>query len=52
MRVRVLQDHSSPIGPKRAKHKGDEFTTTADEGQAYIAAGLVEEVKAPKSKAD
>jgi hypothetical protein len=45
MRVRVLQDHSSPIGPHRAKHTGDEFTARAEDAEAYIAAGMLSEVK-------
>jgi hypothetical protein len=49
MRVRVLKDHSSPLGPKRSKHKGDEFTVSAADAQAHIDAGLVKEVSAPKA---
>jgi hypothetical protein len=46
MRVRVLQAHSSAFGPKKSKAKGDEFTARAEDAQAFIDAGLVEEVKA------
>lgn len=45
MRVRVLKDHSSPLGPKVAKHKGDEFVTNASAAKAHIAAGNVAEIK-------
>jgi hypothetical protein len=51
MRVRVLKDHSSPIGPHRAKHKGDEFITNASDAAAHIAAGNLAEIKTrPKAK--
>lgn len=52
MRVRVVKGHSSPLGTKRAKRVGDEFTVRAEDAQPHIDAGLVEEVAAPKKKAD
>ena len=50
MRVRVVENHASPIGPKKAKRKGDEFTARAEDADAYIAAGLLAEVQ-PKAPA-
>lgn len=50
MRVRVLKDHSSPIGPHIAKHKGDEFTASAADTAAHIAAGNLVEIKGRAKK--
>lgn len=51
MRVRVLQDHSSTLGPKTEKYEGDEFTARAEDAEAFIEAGLLKEVPAKADKA-